>query len=223
LRGGVLFSPDGTEIFERHIREATAQEIVGILERFSLDPWVYTSTKWYVIRPETLNVQIESHATVLSPETFKSMNEIRGAVIKVRGVTDDHHGLAQCKEALRDYFCERLSISSRPDFVDVTHRDANKGTAVVRMSGLLAVPLEEVAVVGACEDDIEMFRVSGMSIAMGQAQPELRGAAKYTAPSNDDDGFAWAVENLILENLLNSRSREAGGHSYRTSAGEDHE
>jgi hydroxymethylpyrimidine pyrophosphatase-like HAD family hydrolase len=43
-----------------------------------------------------------------------------------------------------------------------------------------------------------MFRRSGLSVAMGNATEEAQRHATYVTASNEDDGFAEAVEQFIL-------------------------
>jgi hypothetical protein len=47
-------------------------------------------------------------------------------------------------------------------------------------------------------NDVLMFAHSGLSIAMGNADREVQRAARRVTTSNDDDGFANAVERFIL-------------------------
>jgi hydroxymethylpyrimidine pyrophosphatase-like HAD family hydrolase len=43
-----------------------------------------------------------------------------------------------------------------------------------------------------------MFRRSGLSIAMGNASEEVQRQATYVTASNEDEGFAKAIEEFIL-------------------------
>ncbi len=43
-----------------------------------------------------------------------------------------------------------------------------------------------------------MFGRSGLSVAMGNAHPDVQHAAHGTYASNEDDGFANAVDRYIL-------------------------
>ena len=47
-------------------------------------------------------------------------------------------------------------------------------------------------------NDILMFAHSGLSIAMGNADPEVKRAARRVTASNEDEGFAKAVERFVL-------------------------
>jgi len=47
-----------------------------------------------------------------------------------------------------------------------------------------------------------MFKRSALSIAMGNASDEVKKQATYVTDSNEDDGFAKAVEKYILGALV---------------------
>ena len=57
------------------------------------------------------------------------------------------------------------------------------------------------------ENDVAMFRKSGLSIAMGNASPEVKRLADAVTLSNDEDGFATAVERLILPHARGGTAR----------------
>ena len=48
-------------------------------------------------------------------------------------------------------------------------------------------------------NDVLMFARSGLSIAMGNANGEVQRAARRVTTTNDEDGFANAVERFILQ------------------------
>jgi hydroxymethylpyrimidine pyrophosphatase-like HAD family hydrolase len=43
-----------------------------------------------------------------------------------------------------------------------------------------------------------MFRRAGFAIAMGNATPEIKALAQAVSLSNDEDGFAAAIDRYIL-------------------------
>jgi hydroxymethylpyrimidine pyrophosphatase-like HAD family hydrolase len=87
---------------------------------------------------------------------------------------------------------------SQPYYLDITHPLANKGTALSEIAKLLAVPLAEIAVIGDGGNDVAMFKRGGLSIAMGNASPQVQQAADFVTDSNREEGFANAVERFIL-------------------------
>ena len=80
----------------------------------------------------------------------------------------------------------------------MTHPTANKGVVVERLSHYFKIPLEQIATLGDQLNDVLMFRRSGMSIAMGNASEEVQHQATYVTDSNEDEGFAKAIEGFIL-------------------------
>jgi hydroxymethylpyrimidine pyrophosphatase-like HAD family hydrolase len=87
----------------------------------------------------------------------------------------------------------------------VTHPQANKGGVVLAMSKLLNIPAEEIATIGDMPNDVLMFEKSGVSIAMGNASSEVQASATYVTSTNEQEGFAKAMEEIVL----NRRSANA--------------
>ncbi|MGH6740451.1 MAG: HAD hydrolase family protein, partial [Bradyrhizobium sp.] len=59
---------------------------------------------------------------------------------------------------------------------------------------------DEVAVIGDMHNDVAMFEVSGLSFAMGNASDEVKKHAKRVTASNEQDGFAKAMDMILAEN-----------------------
>jgi hypothetical protein len=66
------------------------------------------------------------------------------------------------------------------------------------LSRLLKVRPEEIATLGDMPNDVLMFEKSGFSVAMGNASDEVKAKASATTDSYEDEGFAKAIERLIL-------------------------
>ena len=56
---------------------------------------------------------------------------------------------------------------------------------------------EEVVAFGDSENDLEMFKAAGTSVAMGQADDRTKAAAEYVTARNDEAGVARAVEKIL--------------------------
>jgi hypothetical protein len=204
LNGGVIVDQSFAVIAEKNIRSALVQGIVGMIERYGLAPWIYTRTAWYVPQAKGPHVSRESQTLKFSPTLFEILGEITEPVIKIAAVGDDYFAVSECGDQLRRQLGAQLSISrTLANHLDVSHPDANKGAAVASIAAMLGIPLDQVATAGDGENDIPMFRVSKVSIAMGQAAPEVHRAASDTTTSNAQDGLAWAIQDLILRHQPN--------------------
>jgi hydroxymethylpyrimidine pyrophosphatase-like HAD family hydrolase len=79
----------------------------------------------------------------------------------------------------------------------ITGRGADKGRALQVACADLGIDPADVAAMGDSETDIEMFRVAGTSVAMGQADEVVRAAATFVTAANTGDGVGQAIERLL--------------------------
>ena len=86
--------------------------------------------------------------------------------------------------------------------ITITAKAANKGEALKSACDHLGLALEDVVAFGDAENDIEMFKISGASVAMGQAAQFIKDAATYTTLDNTDHGVAVAIDKLFAEGHL---------------------
>jgi hydroxymethylpyrimidine pyrophosphatase-like HAD family hydrolase len=129
----------------------------------------------------------------------KDVAENLDQVAKIVGVSDDLDRVQRCEVDARKAFGERATANrSQPYYLDVTNKDANKGAVVEFLSRHLGVPAAEIATIGDQQTDVPMFERSGLSIAMGNAPDEVKAQATATTDSHTDEGFAKAMERIIL-------------------------
>jgi len=69
---------------------------------------------------------------------------------------------------------------------------------VAILSELRSIAPAQIATIGDMQNDVLMFRKSGLSIAMGNASTDVQRQAQFVTTSNEDDGFANAMEKFIL-------------------------
>lgn len=80
----------------------------------------------------------------------------------------------------------------------ITNRRANKGHAIHTLMEQFHLKAQEVISFGDDTNDIEMLRVSGIGVAMGNALQEVKDIADYVTLSNEEDGVAYYLEKFIL-------------------------
>jgi hydroxymethylpyrimidine pyrophosphatase-like HAD family hydrolase len=68
------------------------------------------------------------------------------------------------------------------------------------MAKRLGISTDAVATVGDMHNDLAMFRKSGLSIAMGNATDDIKRQATQVTTSNQDEGFAGAMDIVMKNN-----------------------
>lgn len=89
-------------------------------------------------------------------------------------------------------------LHSDPDLIQVMHRGASKATALAAVAEHYDVPLARVMAIGDAPNDVPMFRAAGVAVAMDNASAEVKRAAHWTAPSNNDHGVHAALARYGL-------------------------
>jgi Cof subfamily protein (haloacid dehalogenase superfamily) len=199
FNGGVVVRPDLSVIRERLVPETAAQPVIDVLTTHKLDVWLYGDRDWYVTSRHGPHVDREEWTVTFPPTVVPTYERLLDRVVKIVGVTDDEEAMARCVTEVQQRFGTRVSAAlSQPYYLDVTHPKANKGEVVSALSALLAVPTAQIATIGDMPNDVLMFRNSGVSIAMGNANADVQHAAVFVTTSNTEEGFARAMERFVL-------------------------
>lgn len=200
FNGGVLIKPDlATVVDQKFLPDGVPEKVIEAIENHGLDVWVYTDTGWFVRDPNAAHVAREQWTVKFPPTVVKTFAGLLGRVAKIVGVSDDLPQVAKCEKDVQVAGGEHVSAArSQPYYLDVTHPQANKGGVVLAMSRLLNIPAAEIATIGDMPNDVLMFDKSGISIAMGNASPEVQASATYVTTSNAEEGFANAIDRFVL-------------------------
>jgi Cof subfamily protein (haloacid dehalogenase superfamily) len=197
--GGALVMPDRTVLEQRLLPPDAAREAMTVLRSFALSIWAFTGDRWLVENPDGAYIDREERTIGIWPTVVEHLDSHLDAIGKIVGVSDDFARLTACEPAARQALGDRVSIArSQPYYLDVTPAGTDKGVAVAWLAQRLGIPAAGIATIGDMENDVAMFRKSGLSIAMGNASPEVKRLADAATFSNEEDGFAAAVERLIL-------------------------
>jgi Cof subfamily protein (haloacid dehalogenase superfamily) len=200
FNGGLIVEPDMTVMEQKLVPESLVMPILTLMESYGLVTWIYRGADWYVRDLKGPHVDREAATVEFQPIVAESFNGLSDRVAKIVGVSDDHDAMARATEAARDQFCDHVTAAqSQPYYLDVTHPEANKGGVVKYLSSRFGIPTPQIATIGDMPNDVLMFAHSGLSIAMGNASSEVQRAARMVTTTNQDEGFANAVQRFVLQ------------------------
>ncbi len=198
FNGGVVVSPDLTPISKQLIPPDVAAEVMRSIVKHKLDIFLYTDRDWFVRDAKGPHVDREAWTVKFQPTVVKDFDSLTDNVVKVTGVSDDLEAVAHCEKDLQDWSAGRVSSArSQPYYLDVTNPKANKGEVVGMFSQICNIPPSQIATIGDMPNDVLMFKKSGVSIAMGNASADVQKSATFATASNEDEGFAKAMERLL--------------------------
>jgi len=103
--------------------------------------------------------------------------------------------------ALRRKYSGRLQfIRSGRWFFDILSIDATKGKALQSLAGKLGIGLQETVVLGDSPNDLSMFDIAGLKIAVKNSYPEILDKADIITDENYNSGLGKALNKYILKN-----------------------
>lgn len=88
---------------------------------------------------------------------------------------------------------------SKPTYLEVLHKEANKGLVVKFLAERLNIKQEEVIAVGDSFNDIYMIEYAGLGVAVKNARDAVKSVANYiTSTTNNEDAIKEVIEKFIL-------------------------
>jgi Cof subfamily protein (haloacid dehalogenase superfamily) len=187
---------------EQHlIPPSAAQRSLDVLNEFGVDIWLFTNDLWLTRNPDGEYVPHEKRAIRADPTIVADFAPYLSSVCKIVGASSDASLLQRCEAAMQKAVgAEATAVRSQSYYLDVTPPGHDKGTFVGAMAKRLGISTAAVATIGDMQNDLAMFKKSGLSIAMGNATDDVKRRATHVTTTNENEGFAGAIDTILKNN-----------------------
>jgi len=204
FNGSSIVAPDMTPIEQHLLPVSATRRSLDMLADFGVDIWLFTNEQWLTKNPRGEYVPREKLAIKADPTIVEDFTPYVERACKVVGSTSDPELLIRCEQAMQhELGAQATAVRSQTYYLDITPPGHNKGTFVQAMARRLGIPTDAVATIGDMQNDVAMFKESGLSFAMGNASDDVKSHATRSTASNEHDGFALAMETILGENAGN--------------------
>ena len=198
FNGSSIVDPALKPIEQHVLAAATAQRGIDVLAQFGVDIWLFTSEQWLTRNPDGEYVPHEKRAIRHDPVIVEDFTPYLTGACKIVGASSDAALLQRCEAAMQAAVgTQATAVRSQSYYLDVTPPGHDKGTFVESIARRLGIPAGAVATIGDMQNDLPMFSWSGVSFAMGNATDDVKKRATHVTASNDDDGFAKAMDYVL--------------------------
>ena len=129
-------------------------------------------------------------------ETFASLGYFER--LKEAGVPEPQARVQA--DALRQQTeAQRAALRQELDRYDEASRRelATKGDALAKLCAMLDIPIAQCMAFGDDTNDCSMLRAAGLGVAMGNASDAVKTCADAVAESNEEDGLARMIEQVL--------------------------
>ena len=201
FNGSSIVDPQLKPVELHLIPEAAARRSLDVLNEFGVDIWLFTNEKWLTRHPDAEYVPHEKRAIRADPTIIGDFTPYLTTACKIVGSSSDAALLQRCEAAMKQALgAEATAVRSQTYYLDVTPPGCDKGTFVQAAAQRLGIATGAVATIGDMQNDLAMFRTSGTSFAMGNATDDVKKVATHVTASNEEEGFAKAMEVILREN-----------------------
>jgi Cof subfamily protein (haloacid dehalogenase superfamily) len=196
-QGGLIKQQDGATLYERNLDTSAAAEIIRWAKGNNIHLNLYMEDKLYAerdteaIRRYTCERSVPYSICELDKIELKNVNKILAIDFK------DIQRVTSWVNYLRENFPQLYIIKSSPYFCEISNPEATKAYAVEFLRQRWGIEKDEVLTIGDQDNDIELLKAGGISVAMGNATENLKSCADYITDTVDNDGFVQACLALV--------------------------
>ncbi len=190
---------DGRELLHLRVDQEAAREVTALADEHGWETFTTIEDATYMrMRPGVAPDRLPGGLRIVE----RQADEVaRGQPTAVLVFGSD--AVDEISQRILPFYDGRAKFSinrpaNLPQYVVLTHPDADKSSALETVCRDLDVPLADVMAMGDSESDLGMLGIAGLGIAMDNSPDDVKRAALHIAPSNDADGVAWAIERFAL-------------------------
>ena len=204
FNGGVIYDcGKGAPIYENYLSKETALKAIRLCNQAGVHVQAYDATH-VLVEPDHDQEAVEYYRSTTGTvfrqvESFRQ--ELGESVPKVLAISlTERAALERAEKLLKsELSLETDCLYSSDKYMEIVAKGLNKGAAIIRLCGLLGVPVSDSIAVGDQENDLMMIKTAGLGVAMANAIDSVKAQAGYvTTRDNNHDGVAEVVEKFLL-------------------------
>ena len=200
---GGRITDENLNVLSDHVMDAkAAQAVLEVLLRFGSDYFIFGGRMIC-----TSSAEIVHHSELSQGSKMKELGftYYHGARDAQRAVLESVHKFFVCDNVPLEPV--RTALSKIPGIlltrsgvhnIEVMPEGVDKGSGVRDLARIYGIPMKRVMTLGDESNDISMLQAAGYGVAMGNASEEAKAAARYVTDTNDNCGFAQAIERYAL-------------------------
>ena len=197
--GNIVDCMTGELIYSRFIPQECVHDICS--ESENNDVYAITYYKDKVLSQSDEDEYVKKEA-ICNSTTIKKVDDLRKFVdypVEKFLVVGEHEKLLPVQKALLDKHEGVINaFFSESYFLEVVPAGVAKDASLDKLLTMLDITSEELVACGDGMNDIPMLKYAGLAAVMENAYPEVKKYADVNAPSNDDCGVAYVIDNYIL-------------------------
>lgn len=200
--GAIIQDPITQEIYySKTLDNSIAVEILKKIEKMNCYFYYYTddsinakslkyTTAYYNEQNKKSKQEKKIKINILEEVIEKAKNDI---IYKIVALDDNKDKLEDIKEKLKEFKDYITIVSSYHNNIEIVANGVDKGSGVKFFAQKFGYDIKNIMCIGDEENDESMLKVAGFSVAMGNANNNMKKIADFITDTNDNDGMSKAI------------------------------
>ena len=225
LQGLATYNGDGSLRYQSTLDPLIARQVITFAEDRGFSVVAYSGVR-ILVRSLSKGTEVLQKYGEPAPEVVGPLQNLLDStpINKLMAVKmGDHRAVPALRWQLSMQLdgAARLVQAGIPDMLEILPPGASKGSALKTLLQELNIPAANVLAAGDGENDIEMVKLAGIGVAVGNASSQLKAAADHVVATNNEDGVAEAIERFVLRPATPEASAEGKPEPAVESENED--
>jgi len=193
----------GKLLYSQAMSKESVIEIKKDLDKLDEAIAIYVTCNHAYIDRKTISNNRTMKEIILYYKGYELIDDLNSVEEEFVKITICHYQSSQdyiypdVKQFEKDY---KVVVSGK-NWLDISHKDVNKGSAILKLRELYKLSQDEVIVYGDFLNDLEMMQVSKHAYAPINAHPLIKAEASKIIESNNDDGVIKSINQILDEAL----------------------
>ncbi|MCQ2958202.1 MAG: Cof-type HAD-IIB family hydrolase [Candidatus Gastranaerophilales bacterium] len=194
---GAMIRDEKKVYFEQNVPKQIASDIITRLRNYNSHINLYLRDRLIV---ENDDKYIKEYAgdRNIPYEVVDDLQTVVQDATKLLTIDDDVDKVTFIRDEMRKIYPELNIVKSTNTYCEFVSPYADKGLAIKFLAEKWNLKTDEILAIGDQDNDIEMLKVAGTGIAMGNGSENIKKIADYICPTVQEFGFAQAMEKFVL-------------------------
>ncbi|MFC0138154.1 Cof-type HAD-IIB family hydrolase [Staphylococcus petrasii] len=189
---------NGMNIYAKTFSNQLGQDLIKSIKQIDDDLVIIVCTEGMAYSEEDIS-QKEREMVLGSYEKVTFLNDLNTIDREILKITifDIKGQYFEHVKDLKRYEDELYIVAAEENWIDITHKDVDKGKTIRFLQNLLNISIDQTIVFGDGLNDIPLFENARYKVAMDNAYPELKREANLISIDNNRDGVIETLNTLL--------------------------
>lgn len=199
--GGYIKDVAGNVLYERYLPSEYTKQIVEWANQNNVHLNLYSNDMLYSQKDDDeIKRYAEYQKLTYEVKDFSLIPYVN--IHKLLAIDyNDAERVTSWVDEMSERFPDLYIIKSTPYFCEFSTKDATKACAVKYLQKYWGLADDEILTIGDQDNDIELLKAGGVSVAMANGTNGLKECADYITDTVQNDGFVQAIQKFVFDEM----------------------